>query len=556
MESKSTPEALTGGHAGEPFYKMQLEVANKEKAQLQERLREVETKNAYLLKSLFELSCAHPGSPSWAHMPMDIVQTLKRMSTSSEPALGFSGKGSAYRRSAPIDRALLHHQTNPGLIPHISPEYTPFRNRAELAGHSSAVYAVQFSPNGHRLASVSFDKSISIWPMDTLLDKNTKDPNTSIPDAHRGPVVAVEWTFDSARVVTGGLDQSTAEWDIEAGRNDPVARFLCNGLVNAVSVSPANDKLFFVGTSRNVVHLFDRRAPPPVAGSPWDPYTIVKNDSSVNTIHVTLDGLRFITGDHNGAIRTWDMRMIAERNHTGAGIPKPPLIDTTFNDDNHRPITHVHTSPPTSGEDYGRIMAVNSYDSYLRIYDRGSFFLKGERPELKPVHALRGVHNTHWPIKSSFFFGADYRPPGTSPAKRSQKRRNRDGPGHTGSQIAQKEGRGGSQEYESSSDDNDDQSSYHSSSEEDEDGDEEENQHSGIQETVGGPIQSSLILASGSADSKVYIFDVGGKSGSGCLLQTLEGHKDRVYSVDFHPHEPILASCSADSSIRIWHSLR
>jgi COMPASS component SWD3 len=35
-------------------------------------------------------------------------------------------------------------------------------------------------------------------------------------------------------------------------------------------------------------------------------------------------------------------------------------------------------------------------------------------------------------------------------------------------------------------------------------------------------------------------------------MQRLEGHTDRVYAVNFHPTEPILASCSADSTIKVW----
>lgn len=36
------------------------------------------------------------------------------------------------------------------------------------------------------------------------------------------------------------------------------------------------------------------------------------------------------------------------------------------------------------------------------------------------------------------------------------------------------------------------------------------------------------------------------------LMQRLEGHTDRVYAVNFHPTEPILASCSADCTIKVW----
>lgn len=555
MASKKTltPRREPGAFGGEAFYKTQLELANKEKSQLQERLREVETRNAFLLKSLFELSVAPPGTTSTKSMPIDIVNALKKMSTPTEQARGLSGKGSAYRRSAPLDRVPGDNASTSGVREHISADYTPFRYRGELKGHASAVYAIQFSPNGQLLVSTSFDRSLCIWPMDRFLDKSNYDPKLLIPDAHRGPCIAVEWAVDSARVITGGLDQSAAEWDIQSASYDPVSRYLCNGLVNAVSVSPANDELFFVGTSKNSVHLFDRRVPPPILGSTWEPHTIVNNEWPVNSIHVTLDGMRFITGDHGGAIKTFDLRMVGSGKSSGIGTRSASLTDVTYNDANHRPITHVHTSPPTSVEDYGRFMAVNSYDNYLRVYDRGSFLFKGEKPELKPVHALPGINNTHWPIKSSFFLGSDYRPPRSGP-RRHARRRTRDSATRSKKSVEGEEGESDSR-YESFSDGGDEHS-YSSSSDTGADGNAEEQDDSDGGATVGGPIQNSLILASGSADSNVYIFDVGGRAGTGALLQTLEGHKDRVYGVDFHPNEPILVSCSADSGIKIWQSFR
>lgn len=39
-------------------------------------------------------------------------------------------------------------------------------------------------------------------------------------------------------------------------------------------------------------------------------------------------------------------------------------------------------------------------------------------------------------------------------------------------------------------------------------------------------------------------------------IQVLQGHSDRIYSVCFHPREPVLATCSADMTIKIWSSGR
>ena len=85
--------------------------------------------------------------------------------------------------------------------------------------------------------------------------------------------------------------------------------------------------------------------------------------------------------------------------------------------------------------------------------------------------------------------------------------------------------------------------------------------------------EKSVLLATGSADPYAYIYNVGEvnknlytlenekKEGklihfyyqeNAELMQRLEGHTDRVYAVNFHPTEPILASGSADFTVKVW----
>lgn len=578
-DSNRSARAVTSStaYSAEAFFKRQLEATNKEKAQLQERLRHVEEQNKALLKSLFELSCAPPGTSTSRYMPLDIVAALRKFSTSTEAAnTAVTGKGSAYRRSGVSDRppetAPLPMVTHHGLHPHVSAAYTPFRHRADLQGHTSAVYVVQFSQDGRFLVSASFDRSIRLWPVELLLDRRLDDGSTAIIDAHRAPIVAVEWTMDLAHVISGALDQSAAEWDVERAPNEATTRFPCYGLVNCVSMSPAQADVFFVGTARRVVHAFDRRIPPqPATGTSA---VVVQNDTAVNTVHVTLDGRRVITGDHGGAIKTWDVRMVASpsnSNSTSTSSLHCTPVNARFNDVRHRPITHIHTSPPLPSEEYGRFMAVNSYDSYLRVYERGTLLFPTDTPSLAPVHALRGVVNTHWPIKSSFFLGADYRPPPRERRRNATASRSvrsepsaTDDTGGVGSVDVGDEGNGNDDgdedDFFSKSDDAEHDGSSAASDDEDRDDDVEngaiKNTPGATNDncTVGDAIRNTLILASGSADGLVYVFDVGTRLSRGALLQTLEGHKDRVYAADFHPHEPMLASCSADSDIKIWQA--
>lgn len=581
--SRSELSSVGASYAAENFYKHQWEVANKEKARLQERLRSVENQNKLLLKSLFEISCASTTSATASktssvvqNLPFDIVSALRNLTTSAAtfPTASTTGKGSASRRSAPMLAALGANvpaflDDTGGLQPNVSPAYTPFRHRADLKGHSAAVYAIQFSPNGRLLVSVSFDRSVRFWPIGRLHTRASKDADLSISDAHRGPVVAVEWVVDSARVVTGSLDQSVAEWDVESSSNDPVCRFSCSGLVNSVSMSPADPNVFYVSSTRKQVIMYDRRTPHISTSTTDGGLAVLNNDAIINTVHVTLDGLRLITGDHGGAIKTWDLREGRGGSAPSEDDGSAPTLQATpvgvkYNDENKRPITHIHTSPPLVGETHGRFMAVNSYDAYLRVYDRGSVILPLAEPEVTAIHALRGVINAHWPIKSSFFLGADYVPPKAS-RRANLRSRWRDRASESKSTKSDRTLEDNHDRASLSEDSDNEELDASSESEEDPDkpGDPNDSGSPAVNSrpedaptrtTIGGAIQSGLILASGSADGRVYVFDVGGRRGRGGLLQTLDGHKDRVYAADFHPYEPILASCSADAGIKIWQA--
>ena len=58
-------------------------------------------------------------------------------------------------------------------------------------------------------------------------------------------------------------------------------------------------------------------------------------------------------------------------------------------------------------------------------------------------------------------------------------------------------------------------------------------------------------VASGSGDQCVYVWNVE----SGHILYKLPGHTGSVNDVDFHPHEPILLSCSSDKTIFVGELL-
>jgi WD40 repeat protein len=66
-------------------------------------------------------------------------------------------------------------------------------------------------------------------------------------------------------------------------------------------------------------------------------------------------------------------------------------------------------------------------------------------------------------------------------------------------------------------------------------------------------LSSTVLLATGSASPSVYVFALLNDSRPE-LMQKLRGHAGRVYACEFNRSEPlpVLASCSADSTVRIW----
>lgn len=542
------------------YYQSQLQDAHQEISDLQERVSDLERDNALLKRTVFELSMLPGASASSDALALDVLALVRSVARESPraAATGSVGKGSAARRAAPAARAAARSRTpvpdvrfGGGFAACDAP--SPFVWSADLTGHTGAVYTVQFAPSGHLLASASYDRSVCIWELATHLDRSASEARTTLADAHRAQVVALEWASDSRHLVTGGFDQYASHWDIASAT--ALARFPCLGLVNAVTVSPADDALFFAATASRVVHLFDRRVAPRSSRSPDDPTVALRNSHVINTVHVQLDGVLIQTGDSGGAIKTWDVRMLNASQLSTTGNDRPTgLVHEMLNDPNGSAITHIHDSPPVGADGQGRFMAVNSYDDYLRVYDRGSLVLRSDVNEPKLAQTLYGPSSRNLPIKSSFFLGADYRPPRAKASRRSKSRRGDSASDDIADDDALKRERTEGDELSWEERDEDETSTSESESDDDDgvnglDDNEEAKRPRWETRSI---IENKMILATGSADGCVYVFDVGGRAGSGNLLQKLDEHSDRVYSVDFHPSEPILVSCSADHGIKIW----
>jgi WD40 repeat protein len=82
----------------------------------------------------------------------------------------------------------------------------------KLGDHTDVVYGMAWSPDGKRLATASFDKSVKVW------DAATGAALTTVKD-HSAAVLAVAFSPDGKLLASGGRDRSVKLFDAATGKS-------------------------------------------------------------------------------------------------------------------------------------------------------------------------------------------------------------------------------------------------------------------------------------------------------------------------------------------------
>jgi WD40 repeat protein len=161
---------------------------------------------------------------------------------------------------------------------------------AMLGGHEDVVFSVAFHPDGKRLASASFDKTVKIWNLTTHKAERTLT-------GHSDFVYAVAFSPDGKWLVSASKDRSVKLVETDTGKS----RFTFSGMdqdVLAVAVSPDGKNIVSSGFDTGLYW--------------WDAQTgrriRLRNGHAiaVNEICFSKDGKRVASAGADKTIRLWD----------------------------------------------------------------------------------------------------------------------------------------------------------------------------------------------------------------------------------------------------------
>ncbi|MCX5040211.1 MULTISPECIES: WD40 repeat domain-containing protein [Streptomyces] len=224
-----------------------------------------------------------------------------------------------------------------------------------LTAHTAAVWSVEFSPDGHTLASAAQDDTVVLWNVaDPARPHRIGEPLTG----HTEGLWDLAYGPDGRTLATTGADHSVRVWHLP----DSVLTDFTNPLTS-VAYDPRGRLLAAAGTDDALVRLWDVGRPGPPRPLPRP---LSGHGAPVRATAFAPDGRTVASGAEDGALRLWDV-----------SDPARPAPAATVPDAHPGGVLTVAFSPD------GGTLATGGVDGRVRLWD---------------VRDLGGVHPVGTPL--------------------------------------------------------------------------------------------------------------------------------------------------------------
>jgi len=161
---------------------------------------------------------------------------------------------------------------------------------AVLRGHTGPILAVVYSLDGQRIVTGSADNTARVW------DANTGKELFPL-EGHTAPVRSVAFSPDSQRLVTGSWDSTAMVWDATDGRNLLTLRGH-KAAIFSVAISSDGQRIV-TGSQDQTARVWN-------ATTGRDLVTLTGHTNRVWAVAFSRDGQRIATGSWDKTAKVWD----------------------------------------------------------------------------------------------------------------------------------------------------------------------------------------------------------------------------------------------------------